>query len=114
MKVVKTNERRATRQDGVLVREEFECGRYSIVKNTINYVDREDAYTSITVRNNSEDRYLPTVYYNDWSCFDEGSVKFTIQTTSYGDLDPEEIVKVINGYNEAIEAVEALTEYFID
>lgn len=67
-------------------------------------------YVRMYVRINGgfdNENYMPKIYYNDdW--FGEKKPHFTIQTTSYGDMKPEEIRKVIAGYQEAIEVVSIL------
>ena len=92
--------------------EHYECGRYAVIKITSKEKEHGWVYTTFTVKTSDKDNLLPTIYYND--CIDDTSKpKFTIQTSAYGDLEPDGIKKIIAGYNEAIEAVEALTEKFI-
>lgn len=67
----------------------------------VKYANYEEA------RNN----YLPEIHYRD-DFFGKTEPRFEIQTTSYGALNPEEIKKVIAGYQEALEAAEILTKAF--
>lgn len=95
-------------------RDKFTLGKhYTVVRNIIRY---EDGYVlkRIRVELSYEDRhnnYFPEIYYED-GCFVEDKPEFKIQTTSYGAMNPEEIRKVIAGYQEAMEAVEILTKNF--
>lgn len=50
-------------------------------------------------------RYLPDIY-------DYGESAFRIQTTSYGSLPPEEIRKLIAGYQTALNAIQMVEEAF--
>lgn len=54
---------------------------------------------------------IPMIYYSD-NYFGEHRPTFSIQTTSYGALTPDEITEVIRGYEIAIEAVDVLTKHF--
>lgn len=95
-------------------RDEFTLGQhYSVVRNITRYPDG-DKLTRISVELSYEDRhnnYFPEIYYED-DFFGEEKPRFEIQTTAYGAMNPEEIKKVIAGYQEALEAVEILTKNF--
>lgn len=55
--------------------------------------------------------YIPEIYCID--NFEGEVIRFDIQTTSYGALAPDEIRKVIEGYNEAVKVAEFLTKEFV-
>ena len=87
-------------------------GGYTVKINRAYYKDGtmiEDFY----IEPYHDDRYLPKIYFRD-GAFGSSVKKFEIQTTSYGALDPEEIKKVIDGYQLALAVVETLTKAFID
>ncbi len=114
MNIKKINEQNFEAEGRYYTHEHYECGRYNILKITSKEKEHGWVYKTFSVKVSDEDRLLPRIYYNDWSCIDEiAKPKFTIQTTSYGDLEPDEIKEMIAGYNEALEAVEALTKEFI-
>ena len=95
-------------------RDEFTLGKhYRVVRNITRYQDG-DVLKRFRVETSYEDRYenyFPEIYYED-DIFGEYKPQFKIQTTSYGAMNPEEIKKVIAGYQEAMEAVEILTKNF--
>ena len=117
MNIKKIKEQRAvspTDSERFYIREEFECGKYKIDRTASNYMSENKGYTAIHYSiTRGDEKYLPRIYYSDDLGIDGITPKFTIQTTSYGDLDPEEIKEMIKGYEEAIEVVEALTKKFI-
>lgn len=79
---------------------------------SVKVVTYPDGTNYITVRKESREEYLPDIYcrVND----DNGDVLgFEIQTTSYGALLPEEIKKMVEALNEAVEIVEILTKHFV-
>lgn len=87
--------------------EVYEIGSYSV-----KVVTYPDGSHYITVRKEVGSDYLPDIYcrVND----DNGDVLgFEIQTTSYGALLPEEIKKMIESLNEAVEIVETLEKHFV-
>lgn len=59
----------------------------------------------------ARENYMPEIHYRD-DFFGKTEPRIEIQTTSYGSLNPEEIKKVIAGYQEALEAAEILTKEF--
>lgn len=71
----------------------------------------QNFYVKVADYNEGRKNYIPEIYYED-NYFGERNPRFEIQTTSYGALNPEEIQKVIKGYQEAVEAVEILTNRF--
>lgn len=82
-------------------------GNYSV-----KVVTYPDSSHYITVRKEARSEYLPDIYcrVND----DNGDVLgFEIQTTSYGALSSEEIKKMIESLNEAVEVVETLEKHFV-
>lgn len=95
-------------------RDEYTLGsHYTVVRNITRFEDG-DKLIRIHVDLSYEDRYnnyFPEIYYeNDDLAGQNG--EFKIQTTAYGTMNPDEIKKVIAGYQEAIEAVEILTKKF--
>ena len=95
-------------------RDEFTLGKhYTVVRNITRYEDG-DKMVRICVNLSYEDRhnnYFPEIYYED-DIFGESKPEFKIQTTAYGAMNPDEIQKVIAGYQEAIEAVRILNMNF--
>lgn len=92
----------------------FTLGAHYTVERYITRYENGNVYKRFSVNVSYDDRnenYIPEIYYWD-DIFGEEKPRFEIQTTSYGALSPEEIKKVIAGYNEAVEAVEILTKNF--
>lgn len=89
--------------------DKFEIGRYAVKRVNVFEKNRHQ-YMNISIYGSGE--YLPEIYYDDgfWS---DGAPKFTIQTTAYGAMGAEEIEKVVEGYQEAIEVVKVLEANFI-
>ena len=56
--------------------------------------------------------YLPDISFEDGDSRWSDGRGFKIQTTAYGTLNPDEIQRVIDGYNTAMEAVKILTAEF--
>ena len=81
---------------------------YRVVRYTVKYEDGTE-FTRISITEDGE--YIPSISYED-DFFGERKPRFEIQTTAYGAKSPEEIRKVIDGYNTALEAVEVLTKAF--
>ena len=82
----------------------FESG-YSIVRISKDFrIESTRAYWFA--------EYLPEIFERGNEGFGSSSPHFVISTTSYGALKPEEIKKVIAGYNYAMEAVEILNREF--
>ena len=88
----------------------FKLGKYEVEEYTVTYDDGK-SYKRIAVSEDWNERYLPRIEYCD-DILGEKAPEFKIQTTAYGALKPEEIKKVIEGYQEALEAVEILTANF--
>lgn len=88
----------------------FKLGQYEVEKYTVTY-ENGSFYKRISVTKDWNNRFLPDIYYSE-DIFGRRDPKFTIETTAYGALKPEEIKKVIEGYQEALEAVEILTANF--
>ena len=83
----------------------YEIGNYKVRALTYSWGRR------VEVSSQSRERYLPDIYCRT---DDEGKiVGFEVQTTSYGALPVDEVKKVVDGLNEAIEVVEILTMLFI-
>ena len=84
----------------------YELGSYEV--SVITY---DSGWQNIYIKTNRSNRYQPEIYPRDDM---EGNViGFDIQTTSYGALQPDQIRKVIEGMEEAIQAVEILTKEFV-
>lgn len=79
---------------------------YTVVKEKCSWNSRG---FKLTVRAD-RDTYLPDIYDNSDS--KDLKTTFTVQTTAYGSMEPEEILKVIEGYKTALEAVEILKSNF--
>ena len=92
-------------------RDEYRIGNY-VVFREMSFYNTGSTFERIQVIPNREVDYIPEIYY-DYSLFGDVVRSFKIQTTSYGSLSPEDIQKVIAGYNEALEIVNILTEKFI-
>lgn len=93
-------------------RDEYRIGNY-VVFREMSFYNTGSIFDRIQVIQNREVDYIPEIYFN-YDIFGEKDTReFKIQTTSYGSLSPEEIQKVIAGYNEALEVVNILTEKFI-
>ena len=94
--------------------DEFTLGtHYTVVRNIIRLEDGS-RIVRICVNVSYEDKhenYIPEIYYQD-DFYGEYKPEFKIQTTAYGTMNPDEIAKVITGYQEAMQAVEILTKNF--
>lgn len=92
-------------------------------RNGIEVYDVENGYTiskeiakwfpgcSLIKFYSKHDSYLPEIFQNNL-IGGEDDADFIIQTTSYGSLPPEEIKKVISGYEVAIQTIEAVRNEF--
>lgn len=82
----------------------YEIGDYEVIARTYSWGRRVEVSTV------NRERYLPDIY-----CRTDGGeiVGFKVQTTSYGTLPVDEVKKVVDGLNEAIEVVEILTKAFV-
>lgn len=83
----------------------YKIGRYAV--EVVDYLDN----TFFIKIHREIVEYLPNIY-----CRDDSEMRvlgFDIQTTSYGALSADEIQKMIEGYNEAIEVVSVLTKRFV-
>lgn len=84
----------------------YELGSYEV--SVLTY---DNGWQSISIRTDRSNRYQPEIYPRDDM---EGNViGFDIQTTSYGALQADQIRKVIEGLEEAIQAAEILTKEFV-
>lgn len=90
-------------------------GKFSIYKIGGYTVSRMDYTAGAICMNIREERdwSLPTIYCQTNP---DGDVLtgFNIQTASFGALSPDDIRKLIAGYNEALEVVAILTKEFIE
>ncbi len=96
-------------EDGILRRDEFEIGSYKVVRITHYDASQKPVYKSFSVISNDE--YAPEIYYND-GCWEKCKSTFEIQTAAYGAKSPDEIKKIIRGYEEAVEVAEILIMNF--
>lgn len=94
-------------------RYEYAIGNYRAYKDVTVYKNGSNPYESIFIAKNWELRYLPDIYFHNLFYKKDDEKTFTIQTTSYGSLNAEEIQKVVEGYQEALEVVKVLTESFL-
>lgn len=85
----------------------YNVGRYNVITTTTEYIDREKELVNIQIDAVDGNRFTPYIYYRN------RNKSFAIGTTSYGSLPIEDIKRVIEGYNEAVEVVEILTNEFI-
>lgn len=93
-------------------RDLYEIGNYQVIRDLSIY-ESGKKHERFEVRGNREMEYLPDIYFN-YSIFgDDDEREFKIQTTSYGSLTPDEIQQVIDGYKEAVEVVNVLTDRFL-
>lgn len=76
------------------------CALYTIGDYEVDVI-YGDVAKRISISKDYREEFLPEIY------FDNG--EFQIQTTSYGSLNPSDIKKVIEGYEEALKIVEVLT-----
>lgn len=100
------------KDDGkVYTRNSYQINEYNVNVDVIHYEDGS-SYRNISV--NAKDwgkDYIPQIYYEE--PFERKSdAHFEVQTTAYGSLRPEEIDKVIAGYQQAKETAEILTKEF--
>lgn len=93
-------------------RDVYQIGNYSIAREMTIY-QSGNTFERFHIIKDRNIEYLPDIYFNQ-NIFDNNDVKdFKIQTTSYGSLSPEDIQKVIDGYNEAVKVVNVLTDIFL-
>lgn len=89
----------------------YTIGNYKIIKDTTIYKNGK-TFEQFDINKNCEKRFIPTICFYE-SLFDGEKKEFKIQTTSYGSLYPAEIQEVIDGYQEALEVVNILTDKFM-
>lgn len=92
-------------------RDSYTIGSYNVARDTKTY-ENGITYEQFEIKANREKRFIPTIYFYQ-SIFDGEEKEFKIQTTSYGSLSPAEIQEVIDGYQEALEVVNSLTDKFM-
>ena len=85
----------------------YQVGQYEVEVFHTDYASGavEDDIRVSTVDGCS--RYVPKIYYNS-EFFGSKAKVFTIQTVSYGDLNPEDFRAYLAAQNEALEVVETL------
>lgn len=87
------------------------CKIFKIADYTVEYAvynvgtDRE--WKTIYINSDYSKEYLPGIHFTG-KRYGETLNEFTIQTTSYGSLKPEEIKEVMKGYETALAVVEIL------
>ena len=88
--------------------EMYRIGDYKVEVNYCNGVRN-----NIEVEEDCKNRFAPIIYFerNRWS--EDKTEKFKIQTAAYGALGVDEIQKVIDGFQQAMEIVAILTEKFL-
>ena len=82
----------------------YEFKGYEIIDEKTCYNGGEEIHHISVSLKDRNDKYLPSISYSNWS----EEKEFTIETTSYGSLKPEEIKEVIKGYETAMYVVAVL------
>ena len=80
----------------------YEIGNYTVV---CNY---DYNYEKLYVDFYTNKEFHPSISYIKLRGEDSPQIK--IQTTAYGSLEPNDILKVINGYEEALDVVETVED----
>lgn len=93
-------------------RDIYEIGNYRVIRDLSIY-ESGRVYESFDIRPNRELEYIPDIYFNNRLFGDDFAKEFKIQTTAYGSMSPEIIQQIIEGYKEAIEVVNILTDKFL-
>lgn len=104
MKLLKTME------DEEAVRKAYEIGCY--VAYVTSYKNSDVFFISTATKPDAS-AYAPYIYFED-KMFGDTVKRFTIQTTSYGALEVQEIKEMMSAYNTAIEVVEVLEKNFLN
>ena len=89
----------------------YKIGAYEVEVEEYEFSNGAGHNRQIRIRKDFREEYMPDIYHY-WRTFGEEIEEFKIQTTSYGTLKPDEIKKVIAGYEEALAITEILTEAF--
>lgn len=98
--------------NGRYERDIYVIGNYQVIRDLSIY-ESGKTHERFGINPNREMDYIPEIYFN-YSIFgDDNEREFKIQTTSYGSLSAVDIQKVIDGYNEAVEVVNILTDKFL-
>lgn len=100
---------------GNYTRDEYRIGNY-VVYRFLHHYNNGTTYENFEIQANPEINFLPDIYYNKYSIKGNDFVQsreFKIQTSSYGSLHPAEIQQIIDGYKEALDVVNILTEKFL-
>lgn len=84
-------------------------GRYIIERDVIEF---DNGSTRERLDIYANDDFLPSINFNRRRN-GENVHEFTIDTVAYGSLTPDELKKVIDGYNHALEVVEVLNNEFL-
>jgi len=98
--------------NGKYERDIYEIGNYQIIRDLSIYKSGK-THERFGVNPNREKDYVPEIYFNYDIFGDDKAREFKIQTTSYGSLSPADIQRVIDGYKEAVEVVNILTDKFL-
>ena len=93
-------------EDKMIYQKRFAIGDYELV--IILYVYKADGthYYMFEPKVANERKFLPYIYYHGSLTDEDGC--FKIQTSSYGSLNAEDIRKMMDGYEYALEAVEVM------
>lgn len=83
---------------------------YTVAKEVCLWLSRGYKLTFYRSYSGKDNQYLPDIY--DHSKDNESEWAFRIQTVSYGSLPPDEIEKIITGYQTAFEAIRIVKEAF--
>lgn len=86
----------------------YQMGHYKI-DHIVTTFDCGESYDRVRITTDGHERFLPDIYWEDED-IDGRCGGFKIQTTAYGALEPEDIQKVIAGYQEALEVIQLLEE----
>lgn len=84
---------------------------YEIADYKVQAVFEDEKLDFIQIYTESDERFIPNIYYR--KSLATKKQEFTIQSTSYGDLNVTDFQKMMNYYQQALEVVEVLTATFI-
>lgn len=93
----------------------YTLGAYEVDHYVTKYADGvvwDRVQVSFIDWKEADANYTPEIMFYDGSRSWAGPRGFKIQTSAYGAKTPEEIQKVVAGYNYALEAVAILTDKF--
>ena len=99
-----------TKEDEKGTYKAYEVGCY--IAYVTNHKNPEMLFISVSAKLDANE-YAPYIYFEE-TRFGEVVNEFTIQTTSYGSLDIQEIKKMLDAYNTAVEVVDVLERNFLN